>query len=209
MAKTITGNTCTLRTAAAINTSLRFEYASAPGIHEGQLVNSADDVVADIGLDGTFSTVLATGSYKVFFEDNPGVVWYITVEAGAAETLDIIDIIVPTPGAAPTPSEVIPIASDVAYGKVLLVLGATGAVRVYNQTQLDAVIWQVLAVPTIAALRALPFNENYMLVWVKSDDDGLMGAYWWDETIVTADDDGNSFIALTDPDGGGFERKGV
>lgn len=88
------------------------------------------------------------------------------------------------------------VTTDVEIGYVA---GVTSAI----QTQLNA----NLVVSNVAVLRALPFSATYKVIWVKSDADGYAGSYWWDATIVPADDDGNGIVALTSGTGG-FERRG-
>ena len=65
-----------------------------------------------------------------------------------------------------------------------------------------------IVVANLTELRALPFSSNYFYAKVYSDANGMPGDYWWDASIVTADDDGNLTIAL-DSGTGGWRRKGL
>jgi hypothetical protein len=69
-------------------------------------------------------------------------------------------------------------------------------------------------VANLTELAALPWSQNYRLVFIESDANGNPGSYWWDETItpvsaLVEDPTGTLVVALLDARGGGFRREGL
>lgn len=177
MPKTVTGNVYKLNTAAAGNSTIRFKYASAPNTANGGLVASFEDVVRKVSLSGTFSAVLIAGYYRVLIDDSPQDVFIILVDE-VAETVDIIDIIVPAIDEIPPLSGVIGVASSTAYGKI-----KSDAPTTSDPVAVTGVYFPA----TITALRAITTRRNNKMAFVKVTSAPAFGIYWWNDTGNGAD----------------------
>lgn len=178
MAKTITGNAYLLPSTAAINSTIRFAYASAPAVANGGLVVSGKPVTAQVSLLGVFSVVLIEGYYRVTVDDNPEDTFIIAVD-DVTETVDIIDIITSAVGDPPTSTGSVPVATNAAFGKV-----KTDAPTSSNPIAITG--W--FQVADITALRALATlrNNKLALVW-DMDGSGTFGIFKWNDTGTGAD----------------------
>lgn len=195
MAKTVTGNAYLLPTTAAINSTIRFSYASAPAVANGGLVVSGTDVVARVSLLGTFSVVLIEGYYNVTIDDNPEDAFIIAVD-DVTETLDIIDIIVSAVGASPAPTAIVPVASASVFGKIKLSTAGYGIPE---------------TVATIAAARALgkvqlAYCKIVIVLGYYAEGDGGGGIFFW-KIGGTDVDDGAEFLRPSDYAGDGVLKK--
>lgn len=177
MAKTVTGNAYLLPSTAAINSTIRFSYASAPAVANGGLVVSGTDVVSKVNLLGNFSVVLIEGYYSVTVDDSSEDRFIIAVD-DVTETVDIVDIITSAVGTAPAPTGTVPVATSAAFGKV-----KTDTPDSVNPIAITG--W--FQVATITALRALTTLRNNKLAIVWANTGGTLSIYKWNDTGTGAD----------------------
>ncbi len=197
---TITGSVFNLKQAAAVNSTIRFRYASAPAEANGGLVASGVPVTAKVSVVGTFSAVLTMGDYLVTIEssiDNPEDLFRISVPDDS-NSYDIIGLIVSDVTQSPTEpaGASVPNATSTVIGSVKLVKNTTLGV---------GVITPGVFFPTnVAALKAIPtdLTGNTFAILVEREI-GEPACVRWSSSSMEADDTvGFTVIKPTDRSGG-------
>lgn len=90
--------------------------------------------------------------------------------------------------------------------KVFEVIESLSVQTAESEEDGTVVVGTYMVVENLTELAGLPWTEVYELAWVLTDLNGILSAWAWDATIVTANAVPNSVVPLTDARGGGWRR---
>jgi hypothetical protein len=174
---TITGRVIDLGQAHAVNSNIRFTYASAPAATSA-LITSQLNKVVKISSAGLFSVALTMGNYYVTIDSGPDR-WTISVPDDGL-TYDIVGRIVSSVTQSPTApaGASLPVGSTTTQGK--LKTTKDGA-----DPRASVGVWYVT---NVAALKTIATDASNSFATLVNREIGEPPFFWWDSASAAADD---------------------